>query len=276
MRLRAGRSSRAESAAAVLGLIILSMLMMDIFDTSNLVNPLVPRNASPAPSQPAPASPGPGFNGTLVISVTSNQNATNRFAPPTNTSSGAEGAIVLATFVGATPPSQTKYLWITNAQGLAGCIQCLPVGPYVVSIRYGGFNTTIPADVFAYNQTLVRVSITGRMYPLIYSKESGVLVTPTSAQYTLFAQVRSRAPVANASQPVFLTVSEGASGVGAYSVNATVISLGAPSVGTQWLRLGTPSLINLVDATSISMTVWTSSTNTTIGPITYPSGLLRP
>jgi len=47
-------------------------------------------------------------------------------------------------------------------------------------------------------------------------------------------------------------------------------------MGTQWLQLGTPSYVDLLDATSISMTTWTSSTTTTVGPVTYSVGSLQP
>lgn len=268
--MRTERSSRAESAAAFIGLIVLSVLMVDVFDTSNFVNPTAPKNDNTAPSPP-PLAPRP--NGTLVILLTSNLNRTDRFAAPTNSSSGVGGVPIVATLDEQTVPP-VRYLWLTNAQGLSGCVQCLPVGPYVVTIQYDGLDMAVPASVFDGNQTTVRVNVTARAYRLTYSEEPGVLVTPSSAEYTMFAQVNSSRPVASVNQPVYLTVLEGASGVG-YSVNATVISLGAPSMGTQWLQLGVPSAVNLLDATSISMTAWTSSTNTTVGPLTFVEGMLH-
>jgi hypothetical protein len=274
--LRAGGSSRAVSVAAILGLILVSLLTANVFDSSNLLNPTAPANGPPAPVRLPPEPPLNGTLGTLVISVTSNQNTTNFLAPPTNTSSDAQGVPVLVTFSEAIISSKAEYLWATNAYGLTGCIQCLPPGQYVVSIQYDGLNITVPADVFADNQTLVQASITSKLYRLVYSQESGVLVTPNVAQYTMFAKVSSSAPVANVSQPVHLNVLEGASAVKGYSVNATVLSEGAPTMGVQWLKLGTPSPVNLVGATSISMTTWTSSTTTTVGPISYAVGLLKP
>jgi hypothetical protein len=276
--LRAGRSSRAGSAAAVLGLIVVSLLMLYFIDASNLFNPTGPTNSAPAPSAPAPSYEAPGgqLNGSLVILVTSNQNTTDRLAPPANTSSAAVGVPVVATFDEAVDSFQAERLWTTNANGLTGCIECLPVGLYVVSIRYGGLEIAIPASVFVDEQTLVRVSFTGRLYDLTYCAESGVLVTPSSAQYTMFANVNSSAPVANVGQPVYLNVLEGASGAAGYSVNATVVSQGAPTTGTQWLQLGTLSPVDLVSATSISITAWTSSTTTVVGPITYLQGSLAP
>jgi hypothetical protein len=260
----------------MLGLIALAVLMFDVLDTSNIFNPTSPRNVILIGSNSSPP-PTQGADGTLVIFVTSNQNTTDRFAPPTNASSGAEGVPVLATFAEAISPVQAEYYWRTNAQGLTGCIQCLPPGPYVVSIQYDGLNMTIPTNVLAGNQTLVQVSLTGKGYRLTYSENWGVLVTPGSAQYTMFAKVRSSVPIANVSEPVFLTMLEPASGVG-YSVNATVVSEGAPTMGTQWLQLATPSPVSLPadGATSISLTVWTSSTTITVGPITYPAGSLKP
>jgi hypothetical protein len=278
--LRAGKS-KAVNAAAILGLIVLTALMFDVFDTSNLLNPTAPRIANPPHVSPPPPTQG-GPNGTLVIFVTSNQNTTNRFAPPTNASSGAEGVPVLVTFAEAIIPVQAEYSWRTNAQGLTGCIGCLLAGLYVVSIQYDGLNMTIPTNVFAGNQTLVQVSLTEKAYQLTYSENWGVLVTPGSAQYTMFAKVSSSAPVANVGQPVFLTMEEPASPGLGYSVNATVVSEGASTMGTQWLQLGTPSPVNLNyydddDATSIPfLTFWTSSTTTTVGPITYSTGSLEP
>jgi hypothetical protein len=274
-RLRAGRSSRAASAAAVLGLIVVSLLMLYFVDASNLLNPTAPTSPASAPSAPAPSPPGDQLNGSLVISVTSNQNTTDRLAPPTDAPSAAEGVPVVATFSEAVNPVQAEHLWTTNANGLTGCIECLPVGLYVVSMHYDGLNITIPVSVFVDEQTLVRVSFTGRLYDLTYCAESGVLVTPSRAEYTMFAKVESSAPVANVSQPVYLNVLEGASGAG-YSVNATVVSQGAPTTGTQWLQLGTLSPVDLVNATSISVTAWTSSTTTTVGPVTYLQGSLAP
>jgi hypothetical protein len=276
--LRAGKS-KAINAAAILGLIVLTALMFDVLDTSNLLNPTAPRIANPPHVSPPPPTQGGPNDGTLVIFVTSNQNTTDRFAPPANASSGAEGVPVLVTFAEATIPVQAGYSWRTNAQGLTGCIECLPAGLYVVSIRYDGLNMSIPTNVFAGNQTLVQVSFTEKAYQLIYSENWGVLVTPGSAQYTMFAKVSSSAPVADVGQTVFLTMEESASPGLGYSVNATVVSEGAPTMGTQWLQLGTPAPVNLFydddNATSTSfLTVWTSSTTTTVGPITYSTGSL--
>jgi hypothetical protein len=278
-RLRAGRSSRTVSAAAILGLILVSLLTANVFDSTNLLNPTAPSNGPPASVTP----PGPSVNGThgtLVISLTSN--ATSPLAPSTNSSSDPQGVPVLVTFnrpiipSQAAVPSRAEYLWTTNAYGLTGCIQCLAPGQYTVSIHYDGLNITVPANVFANNQTLVQASVTSRLYHLIYSQESGVLVTPSVAQYTMFAKVSSSAPVANVSQPVFLNVMEGPSEVKGFSVNATVVSEGALTLGVQWLQLGTHSPVSLAGATSISMTTWASSTTTSVGPISYAVGLLKP
>jgi hypothetical protein len=255
-----------------LGLVVLSVLMINVFNTSNFVNPIAPSNAGPGGLGPPTLGNRP--NGTLVVLVTSNQNTTSALAPPTNTSSDAKGVSVVATFAAASLPSEEEYYWMTNAQGLTGCVQCLPIGLYFLSIQYDGLNMTIPAQVSGDNQTLVQVSITGKVYPMTYSDESGVLVTPSSAQYTMFAQVSSSVPVANVSQAVSLTLSEGASEVATSHVNATVISQGAPTMGRQWLQLGTASPVNIVDVDSISMTVWTPSTITTVGPITYSAASL--
>jgi hypothetical protein len=274
--VRAGRSSRAVSAAAILGLIAVTLLMLSFFDSSSLVNPTGPTNpvsTISVPAAPSQQAPGQQLNGSLVIFVTSNQNTTNRFAPPANTSSAAEGVPVVAAFSEAVNPFPAEHLWTTNANGLTGCIECLPVGLYVVSIQYDGLNITIPTNVFVGEQTLVLVSFTGRLYDLTYCAESGVLVTPSSAQYAMFASVSSSVAVANVSQSVSLNVLEGASAAG-YSVNATVVSQGAPTRGTQWLQLGTPSPVDLANATSVSMTAWTSSTTTAVGPVSYSQGSL--
>jgi hypothetical protein len=275
-RLRTGRSSRAVGVAAVLGLVVVSLLMLYFIDVSNLLNPTGPTNTAPAPPAPSHSATGPQLNGSLVISVTSNQNTTDRLAPPTNASSPAKGVPIVTTFSDANSSSQVEHLWITNTNGLTGCIECLPVGLYVVSIKYDGLEITVPATVFVDEQTKVQVSFTERSYDLTYCAESGVLVTPSAARYTMFASVNSPVTVANASQPVYLNVLEGASGTAGYSVNATVVSQGAPTMGTQWLQLGTLSPVDLQDATSISMTAWTSSTATTVGPVTYLQGVLTP
>lgn len=255
-----------------MALIILAVLMLDVFSTSNFTNPTAPATPATAPTKPAQ---GPKLNGTLIISVTSNQNATDKLAPPLNSWSGAQGVDIVGTFSAAAIPSESEYLWTTNQNGLAGCLACLPVGLYVLSISYAGLNITIPATVFANNQTLVRVTVTGSVYPLVYSKQSGVLVSPSTASWAMFAQVASSSPVASVSQPVSLNVLQGSLAKG-YSVNATVLALGAPTAGTQWLQLGTPTPIDLVDSTSISMTTWVYTSATTVGPVTYTTGLLKP
>jgi hypothetical protein len=274
--LRAGRSSKALSISAILGLILVSLLTANVFDSSNLVNPTAPANGPPASGLMPPKPPLNGTLGTLVISVTSKQDKTDGLASPTNASSDAQGVPVLVTFNQSVVPSPGKHLWTTNAYGLAGCIQCVPPGQYVVSIQYDGLNIAVPANVFADNQTLVQVSITSELHQLIYSQESGVLLTPSDVQYTMFAKVSSPVPVANVSQLVTLNVLDGPSQVEGYSVNATVISEGAPTMGVQWLQLGTPFPINPLGATSISITTWTSSTTVTVGPISYSVGLLKP
>ena len=253
-----------------MGLIILSVLVIDIFDTSNLLNPAAPKSSEPGRKVPTPQTL---LNGSLVISVVSNQNTTDASAPPAYNFTDAAGVPVLVAVGATTIPTDH---WTTNAQGLTGCIKCLEAGPYAVTILYDGLNMTIPVSVFSGNQTLVMVNITGSVYPLVYSKESGVLVTPSAAQYTMFAQVTSSVPVASVGQPVILTLSGVApNGVG-YSVNATVVSLGAPTTGTQWLQLGIPSPLDLAGTPNVSMTAWTSSSVTTTGPVTYTADELQP
>ena len=273
VRLRAAKSSRTVSAATVLGLIFVSLLMLYFIDASNLFNPTGPRNVAPAPVVPAPAPPGNPRNGSLVILATSNMDTINGIPTPINASTDAEGVLVVAIDEAANS-SQARYLWATNTAGLAGCIECVPVGAYLLSIQYDGLEITTQAVVSVGEQTLVQANFTGKLYDLSYCAESGVLVTPSIAQYTMFASVNSPVAVANASEPVFLNVG-GGQGVAGYSVNATVVSQGAPTTGAQWLQLGTRSPVDLVDATSISMTAWTSSVTITVGPVTYLQSALE-
>jgi hypothetical protein len=273
VRSREAKSSRAVSVAAVLGLIVVSLLMLYFIDASNLFNPTGPRTVAPAPTASAPAPPGTPLNGSLVVFVTSNVNVVNGIPTPTSASSGTEGAVVVAIDEAANS-SQAREIWATNAAGLTGCIACVPVGAWLVSIQYDGLEITTQAIVSVGEQTLVQASFTAKLYDLGYCAESGVLVTPSSAQYTMFASVSSPAAVANASEPVFLNV-EGGLGQAGYSVNATVVSQGAPAVGTQWLELGTSSPVDLVDATSISMTAWASSVTMNVGPVTYLQSALE-
>lgn len=255
---------------AIAGLLAISLVMFNEFDTATLVNPMSPISGSPS-------TPGisPDFNGTLAVFLFSNQdqNKSDGSAIPTNQSVPLPNWTVTVTqpalsSYGAAPPLQ--YIFTTNAKGLAGGV--VTEGAYVVNILDETLNVTIPVAIYVGNETLVQVTVSGAVHPLLYSEESGVLLTPTTAQYGMYVELHASTSVANASESAILNVQRGTAG---YSVNATVLLQEPPTAGTQWLELATPSLVNSVSATSISLTTWSYASTVKVTANTLLAGAFK-
>jgi hypothetical protein len=258
--LRAATSSRTVTAVAIVGLIVVSLLIFNEFDSASLLNPM-----SPIVGGPNNPGPTPDYNGTLVVQLSSNQNQNNKsLSVPLNQSTPLGNWPVIVTTPNSTSGYSSysltqQFSLTTKADGQA--VMQITAGSWDVEISDETLNMTIPIPIYAGNETLLQVDVTGTVYPLIYSEESGLLLTPISAQYATFAELRSSTSVANVSAPVILRVAEG---TGGYDVNATVVSQEPPTQGTQWLQLGTASAVDPVNATSIYLTSWTYSSSTTI------------
>jgi hypothetical protein len=261
-QVSARRSSKLVSALAILALIVVALLMIDVFDSATLANSAIPLGGG-GPN--AHGHPGPAIllpNGTLIVTLVSNQNGSA--ALPTNRTLPLVAWPVTVTSINSSNPFTQPYVLTTNRAGVA--LRQLPAGPYAVQVQDETLNVTIPVQVLAGNETQVSVRVSGAVYQLLYSEEVGVLLTASSAQYGMYAELRSSTSVANLTEPVFLNVEEGTAGEG-YLVNATVLAQQSPSQGTQWLELGTASAVDPLDATSIYVITWTYSSLVTVTPV---------
>jgi hypothetical protein len=243
------------SSMAILGLIVLSMLIVLILNSSSLVSPVLP-------IQGGTQSGAPGPDGTLVVQLLSNQNERDRLSNPTDKLSaiGDKAMIVSQATNSSNPFSQVL---VTDAGGAVS--QSMSPGPYVVSLMDEALDINIPVQISPGNTTKLMVTIYGAAYPLIYSEESGVRPAAGSPQSNMYVELRSPTPVANVSEPVILKVYGTAPGAG-YLVNATVVSRQQPTQGTQWLELGAAVMVDPVNATSIILTTWTYSSFIEVRP----------
>jgi len=239
-----------------LGLIGTSILLVLFLNASSIANPTLPfHDKSP--------NPVPQPTGTLVVQVHTNQNETDGLSNPTNRSFPlGEKGLTVTTADNARGPQ----VMITDTQG--GALQELAPGRYVVRLSDQTLSIKVPVQIFAGNETKVKLTITGTAYPVVYSEESGVVLAAGKVRSDMFVQLRSSASVASVDDLVLLRVRGGAPGVG-YTANATVLAQQPPTQGTEWLELGTSTTINPVNATSIFLTTWTYSSAVTIQPIGF-------
>lgn len=253
-------SSKLVTVVSIVGLIVVSLLIFNEFDSASLVNPM-----SPIVGGPNNPGPTPDYNGTLVVDLTSNQNQNNKnLTTPTNQTSPLGDWPVTVTTANSTSGyssySLTQTFSLTTKANGQAAMQ-ITEGAYDVQILDQTLNMTIPVPIYAGNETLLQVNVMGSVYPVLYSEESGLILTPISAQYGTYAEVHSSSSVANVSAPVILRVVNGA---GTHLLNATVVAQEPPTQGSQWLQLGTPSAVDPVSATSIYLTTWTYTSFTTI------------
>lgn len=258
----ASKPSRRFSALAILGLIIISLLMVVVLDSSSLVNPVVPLTGTPNQS-PLPA-------GTLVLELFSNQNESDRLSNPTNQQFPIVGwSSILSQASNASSPYTQLYILTTNESGIVA--QSLPAGPYILHLDVEALNAKIPIDVFAGNETLMSVRVFGAAYQLLYSEESNLVPTVAGAQSNIYVEINSSTSVADAGEQILLKAHEGNGGAG-YLVNATVVSERPPTGGKQWLELGTASSFDPVNVTSIYLTTWRYYPFTTVEPMNPERG----
>jgi len=238
---------------AILGLIATSILLVLFLNASSLANPTLPfQNNSPHPV--------PGPTGTLVVQIHTNQNETDSLSNPTSKlfALGQKGLKVTAA-----DNSTNLRLMVTDTRG--GSLQELAPGRYVVRLSDQTLSISVPVEIFAGNETKVKLTINGTAYPILYSEESGVVPTLGKVRSDMFVEIESSASVASVNDLVRLTVRGAAPGVGQLA-NATVLAQQPPTQGTEWLELGASTAINPVNATSIVLTTWTYSSVVTVQP----------
>jgi len=265
--MRATRRSKLVSSAAILGLIVFSILIVIILDSSSLANPIMP-------FQGGPPNGNTGPTGTLAVRLVSNQNQSERFASPSPSPAlrsrlfpVVDKSINVSQAINPSNPGNSSnpfsLVLATDASGYLS--QQLPPGQYVVNLRDESLDVSFPVEIKAGNTTTLMVDIAGTAYPLVYSEESGVQPAAASLQSEVYAEVQASTAVANVSEPVVLEVHGTAPGSG-YLVNATVLSRQSPAQGTEWLELAAAGPVDPVNATSIVLTTWTYSATITVEP----------
>jgi hypothetical protein len=237
-------------------LIVLSLLIVLVLNSSTLGNPVLPFQGG------RPGNTGP--TGTLGVRLISNQNQSERFANPSPRPPprGVLFPIVdksVTVFQGANSSNTSSQVLVTDSGGFAS--QPLTPGAYVVNLRDETLDINVSVEITAGRLTTVTFDISGTAYPLVYSEESGVRPTAGNAQSNVYAELLAFTPVANVSEPVILEVHGTAPGSG-YLVNATVLSRQPPTQGAEWLELGADGPVDPVNATSVVLTTWTYSAST--------------
>jgi hypothetical protein len=257
--LRAARKSRLVGSLSLLGLIIFSMLIVIVLDSSSLATPALPFRGGPPSGNPGPT-------GTLAVRLLSNQNQSEMFANPSPSPAPIGRPFPVAgrsmkVSQAANSSNPFSAVLVTDSRGYAS-LELAP-GQYAVSLSDESLDVIIPVEVTAGNQTTLTVDIRGTAYPLIFSEESGVRPAAGGLKSDVYAEVRASTAVANVSEPVILEVHGTAPGSG-YRVNATVISRHLGALGTEWLELGAAGSVDPVNATSIVLTTWTYSAFMTV------------
>lgn len=256
-------SSRSVSAAAILGLVLVSVAMVFLIDTSSLANPTVPLTQN----NPG-AARGPG--GVLLVRLSSNQNDTGPASDPLNVMLALGGRDVFVTpAASSTSGVVEEYVMTTDGDGFAR--EYLAAGAYLVGIKDETLDIQIPVQIAVGNETQLGVSIVGTAYPVVYSEASQMVPAGQGPRSEVYVEVPSYTPVANDSEAVMLDVHQGAGGS---RVNATVVSQEQPFQGTDWLELGTATPVDPLNATSIVLTTWRYSMDMppAVSMFGFPSG----
>lgn len=254
--MKSSRTSRWVSAFALIGLVLISLLMVLVLDASSLANPTIPLGPGNAGKQ--------GPTGALVVRLFSNQNETDKLSLPTSSSNLpiGEWPVLVTTITNSSSP--TSYTMVTDTRG--GSQIDLPPGQYMVSFLDESLAVKLPVTVQVNVETKLVVTVDGAAYPLLYSEESGLQLTPNGVQSTMYLEVSSHSQVANVSEPVVIKAESTIPGSG-HLVDATVLSSEVSGSGTQWLELATASPLNPVDANSIYLTTWIYYPQVTMTPI---------
>jgi len=254
--LRAAKTSKKVSAAAVLGLIVVSTIMAILFNTSlSIVE--IPHQVTVSGGQ------GTSATGVLLVQLVTNENETGAFSEPTNYLSPIASKSFNVTLEGNTSTPFSQVLVTDAARGVAFSV--LPPGLYDIKVAERTVVTKIPVSVTAGNTTDVTVTFSEAAYPLAYSEEYGATLTPTGIQSNIFAELQSGTPVANVSEPVILDVHAGFP-LKESLVNATVVGGKPPAEGTEWLELQTAGTVDTVNATSVFLTTWSYSSEALVTP----------
>lgn len=252
--MRPARSSRVVSALAILGLIFVSTFTILVLNSGSIPNPTIPFQVS----NPNGNS---GLTGVLVVQLYTNQDLKDILADPRNGYAGlGEKALTVTPANNSTSPTAL----ITDSC-CGGALQELPAGHYVVRFVDEVLDVKIPVQVFVGNLTKLKVFITEKAYPVVYSEVSGVAFSGGRPISTAFVELNSSAPAASVGRQVLLKVRQGVPGVG-YISNATVMAQQPPRRGAQWLELGAQNAIDPVRATAIILSTWTYSNSTTFMP----------
>jgi len=249
--LRAARSSRLVSGAAIVALIVVASLSVSVIDSHPLANPLQRDFIRPADA-PLPKT------GILSVRMFSNQNFTSIVSEPLETSMQVPNFPMQVITVNSSVISEVPQSLSTDSNGVAR-LSLLP-GVYVLRVTYNTLRIEIPVRILGGNTTSVGLNVSEGAYPLLYSEAADV-----GGQPSLYTELSSSTRVANVTEPVTLQVKNGETGNG-YEIYATVVSEQPPSQGTQWLELGSLGAFDLAGAATVLLATWTYSTSITVGP----------
>lgn len=258
--MHASRTSKVVSSVAILGLVVFSMLIVLVLNSSVLVNPTIPIQGGNRGVTQGPM-------GKLTVTLVSNQDQgnNNKFA-----SLGPVPKLFpirdkpITVFQGANSSGGFSQMLVTDEFGSVS--EQLSPGSYMVNLKDKALDVNIPVRVSAGNETTLIVTVDGTPYQLLFSEESGLQPTPGGAQSDMHAWLFATTPVANVGDGVILEV-HGPNSRSGYLLNATVTSLQPPISGSEWLELGVAGTVNPVNATYMVLTTWTYSSSVSVHPM---------
>lgn len=250
---RRKRTPNWVSAASLLGLILVSVLMVLVLDASSIANPTIPLGSGGPNNKQGPT-------GTLAVDLFSNANETNRLSLPTNSTYPIGEWPVTATMV-SNSSSPTTYALFTDTKG--GAVAEVAPGNYTLSFTVESETVVVPVTVQLQNITRAIITVTGADFPIVYSEESTGTLTTAGLQSSMYVEVAASPAVPNATQSVVIKSQDAVAGAGRIAY-ATVVSQEPTSGGKEWLQLDTQQPFDPVNATSIYLTSWSYSTFVTI------------
>lgn len=240
-------------AAALLALIVVASSSVILIDSSPMSNPLQRQFIRPG-SAPLPKT------GTLLLNMLSNQNFSSIVSAPYASAVPVIRWPFSIVTVNTSVMSVAPISMSTNSEG-AAVVSLLP-GLYLLEAPYNTLSIRIPFTVYSGNTTFVRLTVSERAYPLLYSEAQDV-----GGITSAYVEVRSSSSVAGAGDLATVGAQELVFGISEpYQVKASVISDQLPSAGTQWLRLEFAGPFDVSAATSAVLATWSYSSSITVTP----------
>lgn len=247
--MRAARSSRLLSVAAVLALIVVASLAVIVIDSSPMVYPLQRIFERPA-SAPLPK------DGTLVVRMLSNQDFSSVVAKPLSAPAPVARWPLTIVTINSSVISVTPIPLTTDSDGVA-TMSLLP-GTYILGAPYNTLDISVLFQVYSNSTTSVQLVVSESSYPVLFSEVGDV-----AGQAVAYVELGASAPAAGVGDLVTIGAETAA---GAYQAKASVASQWPPVDGTEWLKVEPQGIFDIASASSAVLATWSYSSTVTVAP----------